>query len=264
MMSPRRLLRRVTLSVVGRLPTEAEQAAVEKDGLPALDAIFDDVTQEDAFYERLREGFNDILLTDGYDGNAETAFSYTHFHKSRLWYQARDPNRNRKGDDNLSYATPEMKSYYKLVQRYREAMRREPLELIVYIVRNDRPFTEIVTADYMMVSPFTSRGYGIFEEIRDQFRDLEDPFEYVPARLKALTNDSNGKTVQKSTTGFYTHAGVASTFQYLKCYPTTETNRNRLRVRMYFEHFLGVDILELAPRVDAAAAVTAKYEILPE
>jgi hypothetical protein len=28
-------------------------------------------------------------------------------------------------------------------------------------VREDRPFTEIVTADYIMESPYTARGYGI-------------------------------------------------------------------------------------------------------
>ncbi len=261
MMSPRRLLRRLTLSLAGRLPSKLEQAAVAKDGLPAIDAILDDVMKEEAFYDRLREGFNDILLTEGFDGSAETAFSYTHFHKTRLWYQERDPNKNRGSDERLDYSTAEMKAYYKLVREYRDAMRREPLELIVHIVRNDRPFTEIVTAHYIMVSPYTSRGYGIFEQIRDQFQDIEDPFEFIPARLPALTDDSSGKVVQKSETGFYPHAGVLSTFQYLKRYPTTETNRNRLRVRMYFEHFLGVDILQLAPRVSDAAAVSAKYEI---
>ena len=50
-----------------------------------------------------------------------------------------------------------MKTYYKLVRQYREAMRREPLELVAHIVRNDRPFTEIVTADYIMVSPYFAR-----------------------------------------------------------------------------------------------------------
>lgn len=261
MMSPRRLLRRMTLSLVGRLPTQDEQAAVAKDGLPAMDAILDGMTREDAFYQRLREAFNDILLTEGYDGNAETAFSYTHFHKTRLWYQQRDPNKDRSPETRLNYSHPEMIAYTKLVREYREAMRREPLELVAYIVRNDRPFTEIVTADYIMVSPYTARGYGIYEELSDKFQNAEDPFEFIPAKLKALTDDGNGKVVQASDTGLYPHAGVLSTFQYLKRFPTTETNRNRLRVRMYFEHFLGVDILQLAPRVGDAAAVATRYEI---
>ena len=34
------------------------------------------------------------------------------------------------------------------------------MRLIEYIVRNNRPFTEVATADYTMVSPYTARGYG--------------------------------------------------------------------------------------------------------
>ena len=44
-------------------------------------------------------------------------------------------------------------------------------------------------------------------------------------------------------------------------YPTTETNRNRLRARMYYQHFLGIDVMELAPRVSDAAAITEKYNV---
>ncbi len=142
---------------------------------------------------------------------------------------------------------------------YREALLQEPLKLIEYIVRNNRPFTEIVTADYIMVSPYTARGYGIFEEIKGQFKNSDDPFEYVPARLKALKNRA-GK-VQESATGMYPHAGLLSMFHYLRRYPSTETNRNRLRARMYYQHFLGIDIMQLAPRSTDASAVAAKYEI---
>jgi hypothetical protein len=252
MMSPRRLLRRVTLSLVGRLPTRNESAAIKRDGLRAMDAILDDVMTEDAFYERLQEAFNDILLTRGYDGVAEGALSYEHF-KSRLWYKDRDPG----GED---YSDPKKQAYVRLVRDYREGMLREPFELVTYIVRNDRPFTEIVTADYIMVSPYTSKGYGIFEELQDEFDDPDDPFEFIPAKLQALKS-RNGRKTQESVTGFYPHAGLLSSFQYLKRYPTSETNRNRLRVRMYFQHFLGIDIMQLAPRVNDAAAITATYKI---
>ena len=53
--------------------------------------------------------------------------------------------------------------------RHREALIREPSELIAYLVRNDRPFSELVSADYIMVSPYTARGYGIFDEIKARF-----------------------------------------------------------------------------------------------
>jgi hypothetical protein len=249
------------LSLVGRLPTKEEQIAVEQDGLPAVDLILDDVMKEDAFYERLKEAFNDILLIRGYDGGGEGALSYEHF-KTRHWYKDRDPRKGLSPEKKkeLPYSHPKMIAYTKLVNDYREGMRREPLELITHIVRQNRPFTEIVTADYIMVSPYTSRGYGVYEELRDKFKVPENPFEFIPTKIKALKS-RNGRKVQESATGFYPHAGLLSSFQYLKRYPTTESNRNRLRVRMYFLHFLGIDLMQLAPRVNDAAAITAQYEI---
>lgn len=252
MMAPRRLLRRMTLSLAGRLPTPTEQAAVEQNGLKAIDTIVGQVMKEEAFFERLLEGFNDILLIRGYEGVPENALSYEHF-KHRNWYQKHDLS-------SITDEDAQRKARYKLAGDYREAMLREPLELIKYIVRNERPFTEIVTADYIMVTPYTSRGYGIYEQLKDKFKDPDNPFEYVPARLPSLKH-RDGRSHQESPTGFYPHTGLLSTFQYLKRFPTTETNRNRLRVRMYFEHFLGVDIMALAPRVNDAAKITSEYKI---
>lgn len=248
--TPQRLLRRVTLSLSGRLPSQAEKDAVEKKGQDAIPSILDAVMKEDVFYARLREGFNDIFLTNGYPGNADDALSYDHFEKSRHWYQKFDlshiPEKDR------------VKAGYKLANDYRQALLREPLELVAHIVRKEKPFTELVTADYIMVSPYTSRGYGIFDKVKDQFQNVDDPFEYVPARLPALKNRA-GKT-QPSDTGFYPHAGILTTFQYLRRYPTTVTNRNRLRSRMYYSHFLGIDVMALAPRVTDAAAVSKKFK----
>ncbi|OAI56548.1 hypothetical protein AYO49_00665 [Verrucomicrobiaceae bacterium SCGC AG-212-N21] len=253
MLDDQRLLRRATLSLAGRLPTAAELATIKRDSLKAMPALLDAVMKEQAFYDRLREGFNDIFLTIGADGNPDqNVLSYDHF-PTRQWYSKYD----------LSHIADEKerrKAGYKMTDDYRDALRGEPMKLVEYIVRNDRPFTEIVTADYVMMSPYTSRGYGVFEEVKAQFKNTEDPFEYIPVRLKALKG-RNKQQDQDSATGFYPHAGLLSTFQYLCRYPTTETNRNRLRARMYYQHFLGVDVLELAARVTDAAAVTAKYKV---
>lgn len=253
MLDDRRLLRRATLSLAGRLPTAAEFAAVEAQGPAALPAILDELMKEEGFYTRLREGFNDIFLTVGYDDGAESALAYDHFSKTRIWNQTHD----------LSHIGDEKKrqqARYKLADDYRAALLGEPMKLIEHIVRNDRPFTEIVTADYILVTPYTARGYGIFDELKDKFQNSDDPFEYMPVRLKALKGRDRNQD-QPSETGFYPHAGMLSVFQYLRRYPTTETNRNRLRARMYYQHFLGIDALELAARVSDAAAVTAKFEI---
>ena len=271
MLEDHRVLRRATLSLAGRLPTKEELESlaerpsiqVTKVGVPniasaaskriAFVGILDKMLCEEAFYKRLREGFNDIFLTVGVDGNPDqTVLSYEHFDKTRGWYQKYD----------LSHIADEKErreAGYKLAREYRAALLGEPMRLVEHIVRNDRPFTEIVTANYIMVTPYTARGYGCFDELKERFKNTDDAFEYIPVRLKALQGRRESEN-QDSRTGFYPHAGLLSTFQYLSRYPTTETNRNRLRARMYYEHFLGVDVLELAARVSDAAAVTAKFE----
>ncbi|HYE18715.1 MAG TPA: DUF1592 domain-containing protein [Tepidisphaeraceae bacterium] len=251
MMDDARLLRRVTLSLGGRLPTDAEAAAVAKDGGKALRGILDKLMTEDAFFDRLREAFNDVFLTTGVEGGEANILSYDHFGKSRLWYQKHDLTAA--GD-----AKAQQQARYKLSADYRAALHGEPMKLVEHIVRNERPFTEIITADYVMMSPYTARGYGVFDEVKGRFKNPDDPFEYIPVRLKALVGRDKNQN-QDSATGFYPHAGILSTFQYLARYPTTETNRNRLRSRMYYQHFLGVDVLDLAARVQDAAAVQAKF-----
>ena len=257
MLPPSRLLRRVTLSLTGRLPTVEERKAVNDKGMAAIDPILDGLFREDAFYERLKEGFNDIFLTIGIEDNAETLLSYDHFEHTRNWPEKHNLDHIPEAD--------RQKKRWALSDVYRQSLLREPLELISYIVRNDRPFTELATADYIMVSPFSARGYGIYEEIKDKFKNPDDSFkagdpnEYIPARLKALKDRSGN--IQKSATGMYPHAGFLSMFHYLRRYPSTETNRNRLRARMFYQHFLGIDVMQLAPRNTDASAVAEKYKI---
>ena len=253
MLDDRQLVRRITLSLAGRLPSNSELSTIAGQGLKALPTILDTVLKEEAFYSRLREGFNDIFLTVGYDDVPENALSYEHFSTTRGWTQKFDLSHIKDEKDRRQAG-------YKLANDYRKAMLGEPMKLIEHIVRNDKPFTEIVTADYIMVTPFTSRGYGIYEELKPKFKDPEDPFEYIPVKLKALVG-RNRVEDQDSKTGFYAHAGLLGNFQYLKRYPTTETNRNRQRARVYYQHFLGIDVLELAARVSDAAAASAKYKI---
>ncbi len=258
MLDDRQLLRRVTLQLGARLPTDAEMSAVTSQGVKAMPAILDALLKEDAFYDRLREGFNDIFLTLGVDGNPDqSVLSYEHFEKSRGWYQNKELNKEFL--DRFTDEKERRQAGYQLASDYRKALLAEPMRLIEHIVRNERPFTEIVTADYFMVSPYGARGYGIFDDVKDKFKNPSDPFEFIPVKLKALTGRSKSEN-QDSATGFYPHAGLLSAFQYLTRYPTTDTNRNRQRARVYFLHFLGVDVLELAARVSDAAAVSAKFE----
>ena len=70
-----------------------ELERVHKEGLSVVPAILDELMKEDAFYDRLREGFNDIFLTLGYDDGAESALSYDHFSTTRHWTPSSRRNR---------------------------------------------------------------------------------------------------------------------------------------------------------------------------
>ena len=112
-----------------------------------------------------------------------------------------------------------------------------------------------------MESPYTARAYGNFEEVKARVQEPGRSVRVHPGAPDRAQESTTPDLTQHSETGFYPHAGILTTFQYLRRYPTTETNRNRLRGRMYYQQFLGVDVLELAARVKDAAAVTAKFEI---
>ena len=91
MLDAKRLLRRVTFSLAGRLPTEAEKTIIASQGMSAMPGVVDALMKEDAFYDRLREGFNDVFLTIGLTGNPEAeVLAYEHFTKTRLWTNKHD------------------------------------------------------------------------------------------------------------------------------------------------------------------------------
>ena len=152
MLEDQRLLRRLTLSLAGRLPTPKEKQGIKKKELAGLDSILDKLMTEDAFFGRLKEGFNDIFLTEGYAGNGELILSYNHFEKSRLWYQKYDLS-------HIEDKRERQEAGWDMARVYRKAIRTEPLELIAHVVRNNRPFTEIMTADYIMVNGQIGRAH---------------------------------------------------------------------------------------------------------
>src|SRR5207237_1405583 len=128
MIDDQRLLRRLTLSLTGRLPTPAEREAVAKQGSKAFPTLLDAIMKEDAFYDRLREGFNDVFLTTGLGGSVEAdVLSYDHFNKTRLWYQKHDLSAA--GDEKA-----QTQARYKLSNDYRKALLGEPMKLVEHIV----------------------------------------------------------------------------------------------------------------------------------
>ena len=105
MMAGRKLLRRLTLQLGARLPRADEYAAVEARGLAGVSEMLGGLMNEEAFYGRLAEGFNDIFLTPGIDDVAENVLSYEHFEKTRISVISRTSGSARKLGGNLRATT---------------------------------------------------------------------------------------------------------------------------------------------------------------
>ncbi len=198
-------LRKASLSLAGRLPTDEEMTMVQSGN---LDGAVQSVMQDPVFKSRLKESFNDVLLTDIFlpGDNAIDLLDEDVFPNAR-WYGDNNDNRNRAND----------------------AIAQEPLEIISYIVTNDRPFTEILTADYTVVNPYSARSYGVLEDAG--FADENDANEWRMVQLAGTP-----------------HAGVVTTPAFLNRNPTTDTNRNRNRSAVFYDYFLATDVLKLAER----------------
>ena len=205
-------LRQVTLHLAGRSPTSAETELVDQYGDVGFELVLNRLLYSPGFYDRMRELWNDILLTDMYrSGISELSiFDYPH----RSWYSS-----PRSWDGPL---TPEMRDLG--AQHTTMSIAREPIEHIIYLLKNDRPFTEIINADYIAMNPYTARFYGVDTV---EFDDPWDPSEWRMGRLEG-----------------HPHAGILTSPVYLLRYPTTRTNRNRERSKVFMKIFLDYDIFE--------------------
>lgn len=242
--SPAETLRRASLIVAGRLPLEAETTLANSDTDGLREAILG-LMEGDGFHDFLIRGANDQLHTDAFVNGSFSEVS------------------DLSGLAGNRYPMGEL--FWDLegaIWGYRSGIARAPLELIAYIVENDRPYSEVVTADYTMVNWFTSQVFRSDVQVGS----FDDPKIFAPGRNRgsvAWDEEYKSENVPGFGTrviehsGFidYPHAGVLNDLTWLHRYPTTETNRNRARARWTFYHFLGIDIETSAPRTTDPVAL---------
>lgn len=207
--------RKAALQLNGRLPTAEEQQALVEGGEDALRTAVRGLFTEDAFYTRLIEIFNDQWLTDRYLPDANGILS----------------------DDDF----PLTGEYFDLLSgeeatKARRSMAREPLELMAYIVKNDRSFQEIVTADYTVLNAYTALAYNNAD------MEFADPYNDRVFREGKIFAMKEGQLVP------FPHAGILTSPMFLNRYPTSPTNLNRHRARIVLREFLATDILRIADR----------------
>ncbi len=225
-LSGKELLRKITLNLSSRLPTQAEYDAVANNGDVLPDALIDAIMTEDAFYDRLMEWWNDVLLTNsGYIAggnptivssqflNGPYAFGYT--------------------DDKSPY--PKSRN-----------MTSTPLQLVKYLVKRDQDFRGIVTAPYMMVNKQTLADFGANASLYGGDQPPATDADWVRAQINTTAGMATG------------HAGLLTDFQFLRRYPSTSTNRHRARARAVYQLFLDTDLLALGQQ-GAAIPAGVKY-----
>ena len=248
MASRRNILRRAAIIFAGRIPTDEEYASIRGASADQFRAAIRNLLQGPDFHEFLIRASNDRLFTDR-DGTIVDAASTDEFVDfSNLYYE-----KAISADDDLG-------SWFSRVEH---GIRRAPLELIAHVTENDLPYTEILTADYIMANALAAEAYGA----STQFDGEDEVHHFKPSRIVSYYRDDPSKVTEYSlqfgtqvkspgdldTT--YPHAGILNTTVFLLRYPTTATNRNRARSRWTYYHFLGLDIEKSASRTTDPVAL---------
>ena len=247
----RKTLRRAALIFAGRVPTEEEYASIYG-GARALRASIRNLMTGPEFHEFLIRGANDRLLTNRRGGIIDGGSGFVD-------YTNEEYARKR-----IAHESDDWDPFHQWLNKVQYGVRRAPLELIVHVVENDRPYTEIVTADYIMANPFSAKAYGA----TTSFDDPANPREFKPSRITKHYRKGDGyeaeyDPVVGATRVFdpgplktdFPHAGVLNTNSFLFRYPSTATNRNRARARWTYYHFLGVDVEKSASRTTDPVAL---------
>ena len=151
MASPRKTLRRAALIFAGRIPTDAEYAAVEGGDESALRATIRGLMEGPQFHEFLIRASNDRLLTDRDSTVIDGAATDNFVDFSNLYHQKAVA---------VSQGRLDQEEWRIWGNHVQLGFRRAPLELIAHVVENDLPYTEILTADYIMANPMATQAYG--------------------------------------------------------------------------------------------------------
>ncbi|NRB41346.1 MAG: c-type cytochrome, partial [Pseudomonadales bacterium] len=246
-----RTLYKTTLNLAGRLPHPLEVDMVKDWGETGLDNVMTSLMQEQAFYDRIGEIYNDVFHTD--QRANKSVFFVNYFIPGVTEYWA-----DKLTIDNIA------KNWARNSTGF--GFGREALNLIKYVVKNNRPFTEILTADYAVVNYYTARGYGLDADSMN-FRRVPANEIHLEAEIYARKGSEMGdynfdprdlKPVKMPELYHGEHAGVLTTPSWIERHPSSATNLNRHRSYMFYKQFLDTDILAIAGmRVDLADEIAS-------
>lgn len=267
--TPRQTLARAQFILTGELATpEALDSLPDTDAM--LDEQLDRLMAGEPFLRRVQEMFGDWLLTDAYSSivRGNDLFPQLRDYPQSSYYQPLcTPERNFRCCDAatevccVNAASDPAVCTEQANDRAIDAVAREPLELVRYIVRNDLPMTELVTANYGMANPYSAMVYGVTEAQRGAMFDTDsanDASEFSPLLLTP-TPQNNLRADMRSG---YPHAGVLSMPAVLVRYPSSASNQQRTRgARLILERMLAIPVMKLSDFSTAQLPPDADLEL---
>jgi hypothetical protein len=228
LMDNRETVRKAAITLAGRYPTDAEFTEAGTD--EGLDRFVLKLTGEELFYDRLREIWNDALLTDrGLDAGVGATYQ-----NAPELYDDRFPG----------YTTANR-------QWASTSVTEEPMRFIEYVVRNNLPFSDVVTGNYVVANPYVARIYGL---PHDKPVAPENYLEWKRLDFSPVQFPSSQGAPR--ATGVPV-AGVLTTPAFLNRWETTRTNKGRKRARIVLKNFLATDIFKFAQRPVDSTALTS-------
>ncbi len=193
--TPVQHLLRVSMDLRGTRPTIAELEDIEAN--PDKIASYIDAYMADPrFAERVKEIWNEGYLT--------------------------------RQDKPFFLGAPELRDFVS-ADEFAKASGNEPLELIAHVVTEDRPFTEVVTANYTMAN-------GVLAS----YFDITRPDGSGPGWVESTYTDGRPMAGVLSSTDFHTR------------WRTTDSNKNRGRANAWMRATLCYDFLSRDINVDTA------------
>lgn len=158
MESARSTLRRTAIVLAGRIPTDAEYESIRTGNTSSLRKAIRGLMSGSQFHDFLIRAANDRLLTDRSTGDVIDEF---HGHFPNLANKHYRLNLKASGtDDHMDHDAS--RRWQRAVQY---GFRRAPLELIAHVAETDLPYTEILTANYIMANPVAAEAYWSHNQI---------------------------------------------------------------------------------------------------
>lgn len=197
-LSPTDHLVRASMALRGRRPSLEDLEAVEADP-DALEGVVDGYLREDAFGEVVREMHNEVLLVRP-----------------------------------LFFSMPPRGEYEAMTMvDFNKSASESPLRLVEHVVMNDRPYSEIVTADYTVADEVVSYIWGL---------DYDgDGAQWVETRWP-----EEGRV----------HAGLLTDSRLWIRHYSTPLNAQRSRANLVTKAFLCFDFLDNDINVDGNIDLT--------